>query len=178
MYGVIKTTGKAFCFGDNVDTDQILPGYAMSYPPERLGTAALKGSEIPDFAEQVQAGDLIVAGDNFGCGSSREQAPVALKACGVGMIVAKSFARIFRKNAVNIGLTVITCSCVDEIKAQAQAGDVFRADAAAAELINETRGIRYALTPLARASLETLEAGGLINKVRTKLRARGETIDA
>ncbi len=172
------TTGAAFFFRDNVDTDQILPGYAMSYPPEKLGQAALAGSEIPDFAKQVQPGDVVIAGENFGCGSSREQAPVALKASGVAAVVAGSFARIFRRNAVNIGLPVVVCPEVAAIRADAQPGDRFQVDIENARIINTTKGKTYSLTPLAHSSLETLRAGGLMNKVREKLLARGEKLAA
>lgn len=169
-------TGRAFFFGDNVDTDQILPGYAMSLPPERLGEAALGGSAIPNFAKLAVLGDIIVAGDNFGCGSSREQAPVALKACGIRAVVAKSFARIFRRNAINIGLPVITGDCIDRIMADAKDNDVFEINIKAATLTNMTQKTSYALMPLADSSLQTLHAGGLINRVREKLLARGEQL--
>lgn len=168
------TRSKGFFFADNVDTDQILPGYAMSYPPEKLGAVALAGSHIPDFAKQAKPGDVVFAGDNFGCGSSREQAPVALKASGVAAVVAKSFARIFRRNAINIGLPVLLCPDVDSIRADAGVDDAFTVDFEKAEVKNLTKDKTYALTPLADSSLETLRAGGLISKVREKLAARGE----
>ena len=171
-------TGKAFFLGDNIDTDQILPGYAMSLPPERLGEAALGGSAIPNFSKVAVLGDLIIAGDNFGCGSSREQAPVALKACGTRVVIAKSFARIFRRNSINIGLPVMTCGCIDQIMADAKENDVFEIKIEAATLTNVTQGLTYALVPLVKTSLQTLQAGGLINHVRTKLIARGETLKA
>lgn len=171
-------TGRAFFLGDNVDTDQILPGYAMSLPPERLGEAALGGSAIPNFAKIAAHGDILVAGDNFGCGSSREQAPVALKACGIRAVVAKSFARIFRRNAINIGLPVITCDCIDQITAEAKDNDVFEINIQAATLTNMTRKTGYVLKPLAASSLQTLHAGGLINRVREKLSERGEQLQS
>ena len=172
----MKASGKAFFFGDNVDTDQILPGYAMSYPPEKLGEAALRGSDQPDFADRVQPGDLILAGDNFGCGSSREQAPTALKACGVGGIAAKSYARIFRRNAINIGLPVVVCPELDALRAEADPEDRFQLDIETGVLRNETRGRDYPLAPLAASSLETLRMGGLIEKVRARLIDRGEIL--
>ncbi|MCD8141478.1 MAG: 3-isopropylmalate dehydratase small subunit [Planctomycetaceae bacterium] len=172
------TIGAAFLLRDNVDTDQILPGYAMSYPPEKLGEAALAGSEIPDFAKQVKPGDVVIAGENFGCGSSREQAPVALKASGVAAVVAGSFARIFRRNAINIGLPVVTSPEAAAIRAEAKPGDRFQVDIENARLVNTTQGKTYPLTPLAQSSLETLRAGGLMNKVREKLLARGEKLHA
>lgn len=167
--------GQAFILGDNVDTDQILPGYAMSYPFEQLGTVALKGSAIPDFSEQVNDGDLVIGGENFGCGSSREQAPVALQSAGVGLIVAKSFARIFRRNAINIGLPVMTTPHVDKIVEDAEAGDQFSADVAQATLTNHTKNKVYELTPLSKSSLETVQCGGLIERVRVQLKQKGKS---
>lgn len=167
-------SGKLFVLNENVDTDQILPGFAMSYPIEELKKVTLCGSIIPDFAQHVEPGDIIIAGDNFGCGSSREQAPVALKSCEVGAIIAKSFARIFRKNSINIGLPVLTCKHIDEIKSESETGDRFEVDIKEATLTNVTKGKMYQLDKLAQSIYETLEAGGLINKVKVKLKERGE----
>lgn len=169
----MKTTkGSAFFLHDNVDTDQILPGYAMSYPPEKLGSAALGGSEIPDFAKKATIGDIIIAGENFGCGSSREQAPVALKASGLAAVVAASFARIFRRNSINIGLPVVVCREIGKIREETSPEDEFSVDVEKAELRNLSKGKSYPLQPLAGSSLETLRAGGLINKVKEKLAQR------
>lgn len=165
--------GKAFLLDDNVDTDQILPGYAMSYPVEELKKATLSGSVIPDFSEKVSLGDIIIAKENFGCGSSREQAPVALKSSGVGIVVAKSFARIFRKNSINIGLPVITSSYIDTIMAEAQEEDQFKVDLNNFTITNLRTNNKYELDKLSESTLETLQAGGLINKVRKKLIERG-----
>ena len=96
--------GKTWTFGENIDTDVIIPGrYLRTFNPQDLADHVLEG-ERPDFTENVKSGDIIVADENFGCGSSREQAPVAIKTAGVSAIVAKSFARIFYRNAINIGL--------------------------------------------------------------------------
>ncbi len=160
---------KAFILGDNIDTDQILPGYAMSYPKERLHQAALAGSAIPDFAQLVHQGDIIIGGANFGCGSSREQAPVALNGHHISAIVAKNFAMIFRKNSINIGLPVITCDCIDQIVAEAQPEDAFCVDVAGATLTNATQHKTYALNPMSPSALETIQAGGLMEKVKQKL---------
>lgn len=167
-------SGKLFVLNENVDTDQILPGFAMSYPVEELKKVTLCGSIIPDFAQHVEPGDIIIADDNFGCGSSREQAPVALKSCEVGAVIAKSFARIFRKNSINIGLPVLTCKCIDEIKLESETGDTFKIDIKEATLTNVTKDKTYQLDKLAQSTYETLEAGGLINKVKVKLKERGE----
>lgn len=169
-----RVRGRAFFFGDNVDTDQILPGYAMSYPVEKLGSAAMCGSDLPDFPLVAGKGDMIIAGENFGCGSSREQAPTALKECGVGAVVAGSFARIFKRNAINIGLPVIVSPDVMSIRREAGDGDIFVLDLAGGLLANETKGKSYKLVSIPRSSLEILAAGGLINRVRAKLAERGE----
>jgi len=166
--------GKGFYLGDDIDTDQILPGYAMSYPPEDLKKVALKGSEITDFAEKVEDGDIIFAKDNFGCGSSREQAPLALKSTGIGAVVAKSFARIFRKNAINIGLPVITSKDLDKIIKESEENDKFKLNIKEGLIINIRTKKEYFAEKLADTTYETLEAGGLINKVRKILINRGE----
>ena len=158
-----------FILGDNIDTDQILPGYAMSYAPEKLHTAALAGSAIPNFAELVHAGDIVIGGSNFGCGSSREQAPVALKGHKVSAVVATNFAMIFRKNSINIGLPVITCDCIDEIKADFTDGDELSIDIENAKLTNVTKNKTYDLNPMSKSALETINAGGLMEKVKQKL---------
>jgi 3-isopropylmalate dehydratase small subunit len=165
--------GKAFLLNENVDTDQILPGYAMSYPVEELKKVALCGSIIPDFAKIVKLGDIIIADDNFGCGSSREQAPVALKSAGVGAVIAKSFARIFRKNAINIGLPVVVCEYIDKIKIESKEDDEFDVDLVNSTITNLRTQNKYVLNSLSETTLETLQAGGLINKVRNKLVERG-----
>mgnify|MGYP000579248439 CR=1 FL=1 len=102
-----KLRGFVWKFGDNIDTDQIIPSrYCNTFRPESLGPHAMEGA-MPDFAKQAANGDIIVAGRNFGCGSSREMAPIAIKAAGISAVVAHSFARIFYRNAVNIGLLVL-----------------------------------------------------------------------
>lgn len=165
--------GKAFMLDENVDTDQILPGYAMSYPVEKLKKATLTGSIIPNFSELVNEGDIIIADENFGCGSSREQAPVALKSSGVGIVIAKSFARIFRKNSINIGLPVITSKNIDVIIAEAEENDKFEVDLNNFIIKNLRTENKYELEKLSESTLETLQAGGLINKVKIKLQERG-----
>lgn len=169
--------GKAFIFGKNIDTDQILPGYAMSVPPEELGNYALKGSSRPDFAEVVEQGDIIFAEDNFGCGSSREQAPLALKNCGLGAIVGSSFARIFRRNAINIGLPVLVTNDIERIIKESTERDVFEINIDKARLKNISTNKSYDLVRLSDTTYETLQAGGLINKVKKILIERGERIE-
>ncbi len=158
-----KIKGKLIFLGDNIDTDQILPGYAMAEPYEKLGDFAMAGLAEGDFHEAYEPGSIIVAGKNFGCGSSREQAPIALKQKGISLIVAKGFARIFRRNAINIGLPVWKIEDTDFLKAGAEA----EVDMEKGEITvgGETRSF----TPMAENTLKTLEYGGLIPRVRAEL---------
>ena len=149
--------GKTWTFGKNIDTDVIIPGrYLRTFNPQDLADHVLEG-ERPDFTKNVQSGDIIVADENFGCGSSREQAPVAIKTAGVSAIVAKSFARIFYRNAINIGLPVI----VSDIKASD--GDIINIDLSKGILINKTTGESKTFEPFKEFMLNILEDGGLVN---------------
>jgi 3-isopropylmalate dehydratase small subunit len=156
-------TGQVWVFADNVDTDQILPGYAMAEDFSRLAEYAMAGSSQADFSARVTPGDIIVAGKNFGCGSSREQAPVALKAAGVSLIIAQSFARIFRRNAINIGLPVL----VADLNQVIQQGEWIEADLVQGVVMANDR--KVAAQALSTSVLTTLQAGGLINRVRQEL---------
>lgn len=164
----LQFTGRVWAFGDDVDTDQILPGYAMSAPREKLGQYAMAGSPEPDFAKKVQAGDIIVAGRNFGAGSSREQAPVALKDAGVGLVIAGSFARIFRRNAINIGLPVLVADVAGKVATGqtitvcVKTGLVTLADGRTVQ--GQVPGDNV---------LAILTAGGLIPKIRQQLAQNG-----
>lgn len=159
-----KIKGRVFVLGDDVDTDQILPGYAMAEPFEQLGKYAMAGAPGLDFAKRVQEGDILVAGRNFGCGSSREQAPIALKMAGVSLVVAKSFARIFRRNAINIGLPVYAADLADQLKD----GDIIEADLVHGD-VKLPDGLAKAV-PMSENVLKTLEYGGLIPRIRAELR--------
>ena len=158
-----KIKGKVIVLGNDVDTDQILPGYAMAEPFDELGKFAMAG--LPDmvFSEVAEPGCIIVAASNFGCGSSREQAPISLKKFGVSMIVAKGFARIFRRNSINIGLPVFAADIVDLVKT----GDEIEVDPALGTIkVNEEI---HTFKPLSDNVLKTLECGGLIPRVRAEL---------
>ena len=149
--------GKTWTFGKNIDTDVIIPGrYLRTFNPQDLADHVLEG-ERPEFTKNVKKGDIIVADENFGCGSSREQAPVAIKTAGVDAIIAKSFARIFYRNSINIGLPVI----VSDI--EAQDGDVISIDLSKGEIINETTGKSDEFEPFKEFMLNILEDGGLVN---------------
>lgn len=148
--------GKTWTFGENIDTDIIIPGrYLRTFNPQDLADHVLEG-ERPDFTQNVQKGDIIVADENFGCGSSREQAPVAIKTAGVDAIVAKSFARIFYRNAINIGLPVIVCDI------EAKDGDILKIDLAEGTLINEKTGVEKTFEPFKDFMLDILNDEGLV----------------
>jgi 3-isopropylmalate/(R)-2-methylmalate dehydratase small subunit len=167
MTGVIG--GRAWTFGDNIDTDVLSPGIYMKLPLEELATHCLEAVD-PAFASGVRSGDIVVAGENFGLGSSREQAPQALKALGVGAVLAKSFARIFYRNAFNLGLPALFFGEADEISA----GDRLQVDLARGEVKNSTRGRTYAVDPIPPHLLEMVMAGGLMPHLKARLaRERG-----
>ena len=160
--------GKVWKFGDDVNTDVIFPGkYTYSIlDPEEMAKHALEDLE-PEFASQVKPGDIIVAGKNFGCGSSREQAATCLKFAGVQAVIAKSFARIFFRNAINQGLPVVQCSeAVDSI----ESGEEIAIDFAKGKI--ETEKGTFAFAPLPESVLQILEAGGLISYTKTKIAGR------
>lgn len=149
--------GKVWKFRDSIDTDVIIAGrYLRTFNPQDLADHVME-AEDPEFSQKVNKGDIIVAGWNFGCGSSREQAPVAIKTAGVSVVIAKSFARIFYRNAINIGLPVI----VSDI--EAKDGDVIRIDLSEGSLINETSGESASFEPFKDFMLNILEDGGLVN---------------
>lgn len=158
-----KIKGKIIILGDDVDTDQILPGYAMAEPLDQLGKFAMAGLSGLDFKSVFEPSAILVAGRNFGCGSSREQAPIALKQAGVSLVIAKGFARIFRRNAINIGLPVWAADLQNKLKT---------GDRAEVDLENGTitvNGKTYLFNPLSEPVLKTLEYGGLIPRVRAEL---------
>jgi len=148
--------GKVWNFGDNIDTDVIIPGrYLRTFDPNELALHVLEG-ERADFTSNVEKGDIILAGDNFGCGSSREQAPVAIKAAGVDVIIAKSFARIFYRNAINIGLPVVVADI------EADDGDIISVDLEKGFITNETKNNQVEIQPFKGFMLDILSDGGLV----------------
>lgn len=151
------TEGRAFVFGDDIDTDQLAPGQYMAAPLEILAAHCLEAVD-PAFAGSVGQGDVIVAGKNFGMGSSREQAAQALKALGIAGVVAPSFGGIFHRNAINVGLPVFTALIGDEVAA----GDRVALDVSGARLVNVTRQTAIALDPLPPFLLELIDDGGLV----------------
>ncbi len=157
--------GRVWKFGDDINTDIIFPGkytYTISDPAE-MAQHAMEDAD-PRFAKEVQPGDLIVAGKNFGCGSSREQAATCLKAAGIGAVVAKSFARIYFRNAINLGLPIIQCG---EVVDQVEAGDELTIEFSQGVITH--KGVQYRFSPLPESVMAILETGGLIPYVRKKL---------
>lgn len=160
--------GKAWCYGDNIDTDVIIPArYLTTTDPEMLATHALEDLD-PDFARSVRPGDVVVAGDNFGCGSSREHAPVCIKAAGASAVVARSFARIFFRNAINTGLAIAVCP---EAVEDAEPGDDISVDIDSDTVANHTKDKTYRCEPLPEFVMDIVRAGGLAPWVRQRQRA-------
>lgn len=155
---------RVWKFGDNINTDLITPGrYNLTTDEKQLAKVAFIEYR-PEFAKNVKKGDVIVAGENFGCGSSRETAALALKACGIKAIIAKSFSRIFFRNAINIGLPVIICKDADRI----EEGDEIEIDFEKGLIKNLTKGITLKSEPYPKFVVEIIQNGGLINFVRER----------
>ena len=159
--------GKAHVFGDDVNTDEIIPArYLNSIDPAFLAKHCMEDTDA-EFVKRVRPGDVIVAGENFGCGSSREHAPIAIKAAGVACVVAESFARIFFRNSINIGLPIITCP---EAAADASNGDELQIDLAQGQLKNLTTGHTFSLPPFTKEIQAIISAGGLMPFVRSQVK--------
>jgi 3-isopropylmalate/(R)-2-methylmalate dehydratase small subunit len=158
--------GRVHVFGDDVNTDEIIPArYLNSIEPAFLAEHCMEDAD-PEFAASVRPGDIIVAGVNFGCGSSREHAAIAIKAAGVACIVARSFARIFFRNAINIGLPIVACPQAVE---DAKPGHELQIDLAKGELRNVTTGRTFTFSPFTKEIQEIIAAGGLMAFVRRQL---------
>ena len=160
--------GKAWKFGDDVDTDAIIPGRFLANwnkAPEKLKEHCFADAN-PTFASQVQAGDIVVGGRNFGCGSSREAAPLAIKMTGVRVVIAQSFARIFYRNSINVGLLALESPAAS---AQIGAGDVLEVDTAAGTIRNLTRQQTYNFKPIPAFVQQILDLGGLAPYVQKRL---------
>jgi 3-isopropylmalate/(R)-2-methylmalate dehydratase small subunit len=161
--------GRVWVLGTDVDTDQIISGkYLTIIDPEELKKHVFEIA-LPQFAKEARVGDLIVAGENFACGSSREHAPQAMRAIGVGAVLADSFARIFYRNAINLGIPTIEARGVRAIFEQ---GDPGRIEMTRGTVTNTRTGASVAFPPLPHHLLELLQAGGLVEKVRVELAQR------
>jgi len=159
----MNTKGKVFKYKDNVDTDVIIPArYLNTSDVNELAKHCMEDIDT-DFVKNVNNGDLIVAGWNFGCGSSREHAPLVIKSCGVGCVIAKSFARIFYRNAINIGLPILECEAAcDEISA----GDNVTVDFNTGEILNLTTGKKYTAQPFPEFIQNIIKSGGLLASLK------------
>ena len=165
-----KIKGKVIILGNDVDTDQILPGYAMSEPYELIGNYAMAGLPTDDFKDNREPGCILVAGRNFGCGSSREHAPIAILGAGMPVVIGHSFARIFYRNAFNMGLLLMEVGDdVDKIND----GDELEVDAATGVIRDLTNGAEIQCPPLPASMAAILAKGGLVNYVKERLAAKG-----
>jgi len=155
----MKFSGKVWKFGDNIDTDVIIPArYLNSSDPNILASHVMEDID-EQFSKKVKSGDIIVAGENFGCGSSREHAPIAIKAAGIKCVIAKSFARIFFRNSFNMGLLIIESDAAEEINQS----DIITVDTQKGEIYDKTVGKSWKIGKLPDFIQELVEAGGLMN---------------
>ncbi len=161
----MNTEGKVFKYGDNVDTDVIIPArYLNTSDAKELAKHCMEDID-KDFVDRVANGDIIVAGKNFGCGSSREHAPLVIKTCGTGCVIAKSFARIFYRNAINIGLPILECEkACDEISA----GDTVKIDFDSGVITDVTTGKTYSAQPFPKFIQNIITSGGLLASIKNK----------
>lgn len=158
-------TGKCWVFGDNIDTDLIIAARYLNTTDEKELASHLMEDARDDFTRLIAPGDFIVAGENFGCGSSREHAPLAIRGAGIKAVIAKSFARIFYRNAFNTGLLIFEISETDQI----QEGDQLQIDIDAGEIHNQTQNTTYRFAPVPPFMQELVECGGLIPYAKKEL---------
>ncbi len=167
----MKLQGKAWKFGDDVDTDAIIPArYLNTSDPAALAAHCMEDAD-PEFARKVVAGDVIVAGKNFGCGSSREHAPIAIKAAGVSCVIAHSFARIFYRNAFNMGLPILECS---EAAEGIATGDAVEVDLDQGIIVNRSSGKTWQAQAVPPFMQQLIRAGGLMAYVSEQMRQEGK----
>ena len=159
--------GKVFKYGDNVDTDVIIPARYLNVSEASYLASHCMEDIDKDFVKKVQKGDIIVADKNFGCGSSREHAPIAIQASGVSCVIASSFARIFYRNSINIGLPIIECP---EAAGEIQAGDVVQVDFSTGVICDKTTGKTYQEQPFPESIQEIINAGGLMKMVAARVK--------
>ncbi len=159
----MNATGTAIKYGDNIDTDVIIPArYLTTSDPKELATHCMEDID-KDFSARVQQGDIMVGGTNFGCGSSREHAPIAIKESGISCVIAATFARIFYRNAINIGLPIVECA---EASEKIQAGDKVSVDFDTGVITNLTRNETYRGEPFPPFIQGIISAGGLMNAIK------------
>ena len=159
----MNTKGTVFKYGDNVDTDVIIPArYLNTANAKELALHCMEDID-QDYVKKVQPGDVMVAGWNFGCGSSREHAPLVIKTCGTGCVIAKSFARIFYRNAINIGMPILECP---EAAEEIAAGDEVSVDFSTGEIVDHTTGKTYKAQPFPAFIQNIISAGGLLASLK------------
>ena len=156
---------KIYKYGDNVDTDVIIPARYLNAPDEKSLASHCMEDIDASFASTVEAGDIVMAGPNFGCGSSREHAPLAIKSCGVKCVIAPSFARIFYRNAINIGFPIVECPQAAE---EIQAGDQVEVDFASGVITDVTTGKTYKAAPFPEFIDGIIQSGGLLNSLKKR----------
>lgn len=168
----MKLVGRVWKYGDNIDTDVIIPArYLSASTAEELGKHCMEDIDT-GFIKAVKPGDIMVAGENFGCGSSREHAPLALKGAGIAAVVAKSYARIFYRNAIDIGLPILeSAEAVDG----AATGDVLEIELESGVIKNQRTGATFQSKPFPKFIMDIIEAGGLIPYTRRRLQQRKQT---
>jgi 3-isopropylmalate/(R)-2-methylmalate dehydratase small subunit len=162
--------GRVWRYGDDINTDVLIPArYLSTSDPAELAKHALEDLDAT-FVRELRPGEMIVGGKNFGCGSSREHAPIAIKAAGVSCVIASSFARIFFRNSINLGLPILECP---EAVEHAEKGDILMVDLAAGTIFNETTGQTYQARPFPEAVMKIIRAGGLMASIKDEATARG-----
>ena len=158
----MKLAGKVWRYGDNIDTDVIIPArYLNTFDPKELASHCMVDID-ESFAQNVKAGDIMVGGKNFGCGSSREHAPIAIKASGISCVIASTFARIFYRNSINIGLPILEC---DEAAREIKDGDTVSVNFDTGVITDETTGKTYQAEPFPEFIQNIISKGGLINSI-------------
>ncbi len=163
----MKAEGKVIKYGDNVDTDVIIPArYLNTSDPKELSMHCMEDID-KSFMDRVKPGDIMVGGKNFGCGSSREHAPIAIKASGISCVIAKTFARIFYRNAINIGLPILECA---EASKDIEEGDKVSVDFDTGLITNITKGKKYEGVPFPEFMQEIIKSDGLINQIKKNLK--------
>ncbi len=162
----MEIKGKVWKFGKDIDRDRIIPArYLNTSDPKELARHCMEDDD-PEFAKKVKSGDIIVADKNFGCGSSREHAPIAIKASGISCIIARSFARIFYRNAFNMGLPILEC---DEAVDSVSEGDILKVDIRKGVINNITRNEQYHAQPIPPFMQELIDEGGLMKWIKRRL---------
>ncbi|MCG6881231.1 MAG: 3-isopropylmalate dehydratase small subunit [Deltaproteobacteria bacterium] len=161
----MKLKGTVWKFGDHIDTDLIIPARFLNVSDKEELAKSCFADARPDFAKNAKSGGIIVAGENFGCGSSREHAPIAIKAAGIECVIAASFARIFYRNAFNIGLPILEASVADDF---VEEGDRVSVDLVSGEIRNETKGKAVQTMPLPPFMRKMVECGGLVPYIKQK----------